>query len=250
MSTTIYYFSSTGNSLDIGNIISKEINSSLLPMVGNQNCECGSDTIGFIYPTYFWGLPHIVQDFINKLTIQTENPYIFAITLAQTSGGSLGSMNMLLKKKGFRLNYGKTVHSVSNYIVEYDINLNTIDKVTQSARKQATIFSKDILIKKQNNCKKIPILTDAFHKIYLKRSGESDRNFQVLNTCVSCGTCSAVCPSRNIKIVNGKPDFLHHCEHCIACVHWCPKQAIQYKDKTQKHNRYHNPYIKQDELNK
>lgn len=173
MSKTIYYFSSTGNSLDIGKVISIEIESSLIPMVGNQGCECESDLIGLVYPTYFWGLPHIVEEFIENLMIQAKNPYIFAITLAKTSGGGLGSINLLQKGKGFRLNYGKPIHSVSNCIVEYDVNLTTIDKVTQNARTQAITFSKDILLKKQNNCKKISILTNAFHSIYLKRSGES-----------------------------------------------------------------------------
>lgn len=250
MKATIYYFSSTGNSLDVANLISKEIGSALHPMVGCENHICESDVVGFVYSTYFWGLPHIVEEFVRKLELKAKNPYIFAITLAKTSGGGLGSMNQLLKEKGFRLNYGKTVHSISNYIIEYDIDLNTVEKVIKNAREQAITYSKDILLKKENNCKKIPFLTNTFHNIYLKRSMDSDRNFQISNTCVGCGICKEVCPTKNIKLVNGQPEFQHRCEHCIACIHWCPKQAIQYKSKTQKHNRYHNPNIKRHELNK
>lgn len=250
MDTTIYYFSSTGNSLDVAKVITKELEGTLLPMTKHIGGQCDSQNIGFIFPTYFWGLPHLVEDFISKLIITKDNPYIFGIMLAKASGGGLGSLALSLNQKGLQLDYGKTIHSVSNYIVSYDIDMNTVDKITESAREQAVFCAKEIRLQKQNHNRKIPVLTDRFHQFYLSAIGAGDKKFTVTNECIGCGVCEKVCPVKNIQIEDGKPCFQHHCEHCIACMHWCPKQAIQYGEKTKKRQRYHNPNVKREELNK
>jgi Pyruvate/2-oxoacid:ferredoxin oxidoreductase delta subunit len=55
----------------------------------------------------------------------------------------------------------------------------------------------------------------------------NDTSFSVNEKCSGCGICSKVCPVKNIKITNGKPVWLHHCENCLACYNWCPTRAIQ-----------------------
>jgi epoxyqueuosine reductase QueG len=45
-----------------------------------------------------------------------------------------------------------------------------------------------------------------------------------------------------------KPKWLHKCEHCVACISWCPVQGIQYGKRTKARRRYQNPEIKVDEL--
>lgn len=250
METTIYYFSSTGNSLDVANVISKELECDLLTMIENIGCQCDSQNIGFIFPTYFWGLPHIVEEFIKELVIIKDNVYIFGIMLAKAAGGGLGSLNIALEEKGFKLNYGKSIQSVSNYIVAYDIEEKTIPILVESAKEQALQYTQDIKAKKTNHCRKIPLLTDLFHNVYLKKIGDGDKNFSITQECINCGLCENICPVKNIKIINGNPVFQHHCEHCLACVHWCPKKAIGYGSKTEKHYHYHNPNISIKTLNK
>lgn len=73
-------------------------------------------------------------------------------------------------------------------------------------------------------------------------------NYVVSNSCIVCGQCSSICPAKNIHIIDGKPKFLHHCEHCLSCVHWCPQKAINVLDKTQNRNRYHHPKINIEQI--
>ena len=52
-----------------------------------------------------------------------------------------------------------------------------------------------------------------------------------------------------IELQNGKPIFNSNCTHCLACFHWCPKEAIYMKNFTIKNRRkYHNPNIKLNEI--
>jgi MinD superfamily P-loop ATPase len=75
-----------------------------------------------------------------------------------------------------------------------------------------------------------------------------DRDYIVDGNCTGCGICKMVCPVKNIEIMNGKPNFKHNCEQCVACIQYCPQRAINYKNLTQKRRRYTNPKINYKEL--
>lgn len=233
--------------MDVAKIITKELQADLQPIV-ETTPSCDSEVIGFVCPTYYWGLPHLVETFIKELDISSKHPYIFGSMMAKSAGGALGSLDALLKEKGFQLDYGKVIKSVSNYIVEYNVKQVAIAPLVEGARKEAMACAKEIKMQKQNSHKTIPVITNAFHKLYMKKCGSGDRKFQVHEQCINCGTCEVVCPVKNIRIEKGRPVFLHNCEHCIACMHWCPTQAIQYGRRTQKRKRYHNPNVKLHEL--
>ena len=50
-----------------------------------------------------------------------------------------------------------------------------------------------------------------------------------------------VCPGENIRLEAGTQAWLHHCEQCRTCIHFCPTGAIQAGKKTGKRERYHHP---------
>ncbi|MBS5951111.1 MAG: EFR1 family ferrodoxin, partial [Clostridium sp.] len=54
-----------------------------------------------------------------------------------------------------------------------------------------------------------------------------------------CGKCVKLCPLNNIELVKGKPKWGEKCTHCMACISRCPKEAIEYKNKTKGRNRYY-----------
>lgn len=71
-----------------------------------------------------------------------------------------------------------------------------------------------------------------------------DGKFCADEKCNSCGICEKICPSNNITLIEGKPDWHQKCEQCLACIQWCPQEAIQYGKKTIKYKRYHHPQVK------
>lgn len=58
-----------------------------------------------------------------------------------------------------------------------------------------------------------------------------------------CGMCVKICPVKNIHIENNQVNWLGGCEQCMACIQYCPKEAIQYANKTAKRTRYRNPNV-------
>jgi NAD-dependent dihydropyrimidine dehydrogenase PreA subunit len=74
----------------------------------------------------------------------------------------------------------------------------------------------------------------------------TDKSFIADEKCNGCGICSRVCPVSNIIIIDKKPVWQNHCESCLACVNWCPQEAIQGGlSLTGKITvRYHHPDVK------
>lgn len=248
MNKIIYYFSATGNSLQIAKIIAKKIDAKLVKITNKTEINCHADVVGFVYPTFYWGLPMLVARFAKKLEIKGK-PYIFAVTTCGlSSGGALGQLSHILNKKGQRLYYGETIRAVANNITKYRIKQKSIQKLVQQGNQKANKIAEAVSKKQKNKIPKVGFLSKQFYKLYLKQYPNSDKGFHVTNDCISCGTCQNVCPAGNIILKNGKPVFQHHCENCLACVHWCPKNAIEWKKTTVGKQRYHHPEISYQEL--
>lgn len=76
MSTTIYFFSGTGNSLKIAKDLSNQLEDSKIIQISEKNLsitnDTSSDKIGFVYPIYFNGLPAMVKKFIESLQFNKD----------------------------------------------------------------------------------------------------------------------------------------------------------------------------------
>jgi flavodoxin len=95
MSTEIYYFSGTGNSLAVARDIAEKINGKLIPIysvIEKEDIETDADTIGIVFPVYYAtlgqsGIPFMVRKFIEKLK-NINSKYLFVIC---THGGMPGA---------------------------------------------------------------------------------------------------------------------------------------------------------------
>ncbi|GHU11534.1 hypothetical protein FACS1894151_11230 [Spirochaetia bacterium] len=90
MESIVFYFSGTGNSLKVAKSFSKELeNCEIISMTKPYILTKQYDSIGFVYPTYFWGLPKRVIEFIENVNLDNNrNAYFYSVT---TYGGDVGN---------------------------------------------------------------------------------------------------------------------------------------------------------------
>jgi len=182
-----------------------------------------------------------VRNFVEKLDILPGTYIYTVVTMGAPLGlGTVSAMNKALAAKGLKLNYGKGVVMPSNNVMLY--NPAPPEKGTQmKARVDAQLreIAAEITAEKQK-VTSVPFTLNALYK----NISQLDKAFAADDNCISCGQCKEICPVRNITLEGGKPAWQGRCEHCAACISWCPKTAIQYGTKTQNRRRYRNPDIK------
>jgi MinD superfamily P-loop ATPase len=76
----------------------------------------------------------------------------------------------------------------------------------------------------------------------------SDKSFYANEDCTNCGICESVCPVNNIVLTEGLPQWQHKCQQCLACINFCPENAIQFGTKSLETGRYHHPEITVQEI--
>ncbi len=261
MVTEIYYFSGTGNSLVVARDIALKMEANLISIpsvVDKEKITTDADVIGIIFPVYYLGtvnVPLIVQRFVNKLD-EIDEKYIFAVcTYGGGSGSTLTKLDDIIKSRDGHLSSGFGVQMPQNAFKKPFENKSKLynnwkekklgfiyEKV--KAKEEGRFdndglfigmivnfiemimkldFLKPFFINPMKNTAKVPKDSNCSMDELIPLM---DRSYHVDENCTSCGTCSKVCNVLNIKMVDDKPVWQHHCENCLACIKWCPKRAI------------------------
>ncbi|MBR2435701.1 MAG: EFR1 family ferrodoxin [Lentisphaeria bacterium] len=262
---TIYYFTGTGNTLFAAKKFAEHFpgETELIPIANlDRSGEIDpwtSDTVGFFFPVYCFGIPHIFTTFLDRVkswekTSGRKKPYVYSLC---TSGGMKGTAAMILDDilygKGLRLDGAFHVQMPSNYIpLSTPPTTKRCEKMYRQAEEDIQKFVKFVEQRKRERPVRV-FPFDLFGELVAKRAvacmmESYDKYFWLNEDCDGCGLCQKICPASNIIMMNGMPTWRGHCEQCMACLQWCPKQAIQFKRMTMKRKRYHHPDITPEEL--
>ena len=254
MQNRISYFSGTGNSLQVTRDLASGLGDCEIRAItaGSKNkIEFNHERIGFVFPVYAWGPPSIVTKFVKGLQDIGKNTYLFcAVTYKNEPGAVLSYFSKILNKKGLKLNAGFEVCMPGNHIAYYKVESEKMKKEKFEKWKQQLSEAVNILISKSNYQPKeksffnLIFRTGLLYKLALKQFPAADKIFFVNEKCNSCEICKKICPANNIIIKNGSPSWKHNCEQCLACLHWCPQEAVEFGQKTVGKRRYQNPSIK------
>jgi flavodoxin len=118
MSTDIYYFSGTGNSLHVAKELQKRLpETNLIPIVSLLNkdvIKTNAETVGFVFPIYFTTVPVPVRRFLKKLNLKSAK-YTFSV-LTRIGTFCVANINVkgILKKKGKSLDSQFILNMASN----------------------------------------------------------------------------------------------------------------------------------------
>ncbi len=251
MTAQIYYFSGTGNSLKVARDLAErlpEARMTAVPVALESKPGEPADSVGLVFPVYFGGLPLVVERFARRLPAAD---YVFAVaTHGGMPGNALRQLERVLAAKGTELSAGFAVQMPGNYTKLYGARsrkaqsrffAQAADQVEEIARKVAA---------RETHPPETGffLATWSFAILYrlhfARKAHGKDSDFWADEKCTSCGICAKVCPVENIRLEDGRPTWLHHCEQCYACLQWCPEEAIQASRKTPDRKRYHHPDIR------
>ena len=251
----ILYFSATGNCKYVATRISEKTGDLIFAI---DDCIKAdhyafelkeNESIGIVSPTYDWGLPSIVREYLNKITFQTNGFHytFFVATYGTTCGQTARMTNEFMEKKGLPIAARFSVKMPDTWTPIFDLS----DKVKVKKTNEAAETEIDFVIDKITSCatgdfmkNKMPYL--AVKMMYQNYENvRKTKNLRVEDTCIGCGLCAKKCPVQAIDIVNHKPEWIkEECVMCLRCLHRCPKFAIQYGNKTKNHGQYVNPNVK------
>ncbi|MCK9364646.1 MAG: EFR1 family ferrodoxin [Syntrophales bacterium] len=251
MKTDLFYYTGTGNSLWTARMLGSAMGDAEIIPISNTSRDSvvsGAEAIGIIFPVHIWGLPRRVIAFVDALE-KNGSRYYFAIAV---NAGQVAATLIQLKKRmqarGLSLSAGFELAMPSNYIPwggpgpkerqirQIEVSRDKIGRIAAScaARKKLPVEKGPLW---QN------IFFTGLNRLSFSRIPMMDRSFWVDEKCNGCGICKSICPSGNIDIPEDTPIWLHHCEQCLACIQWCPQEAIQFGRKTPRYKRYHHPEI-------
>lgn len=252
----IFYFSATGNSRYVAERIASATDDHLVSLRDAVRSRLyqfdvsQEKRIGFVAPTYYYGLPSILNFFLEKLRLTGyQDQYVYLVlTCGGSTGDAAGQMGRLLKKKGVTLSAQFGIPMVSNYIPlekmepqeKIEQRLDEAEEYIDEARR--AIRAKGI--GDYNRCQgTLPgALTAAAYPLYLR--GRSTKPFLVTDECISCGLCQEICPCGAITLTEGRPAWTKpQCVRCLGCLHRCPARAIRWKKADEDRGRYVNPRV-------
>ena len=272
MNTLIYYFSGTGNSLVAAREIATKTNGTLvsIPTVMHEECiEPEAQAVSIVFPVFYAtndsGIPLIIGRFVNKLE-NLSSKYIFAVcTCGYMPGSTIENLRRSIKSRGGKLAAGFTLRMSSKNLSERKqekMRLTRKKKVEAiceyvNARKEGKFETRGLLrkillfplrsLEKPIFLYRYKKLSQTSSKSFSELVPLADRSFRTNENCNGCGVCVKVCPVNNIKLVNKRPVWQHHCETCYGCYAWCPQAAIQ-GDIVSYNEKYHHPEAKLSDM--
>jgi len=276
MSTEIYYFSGTGNSLHVARELQRRLpESTLVPIVrllDGDTIKTGADTIGFVFPNFCLSLPIPFHEFLKRVDLASAQ-YLFAIC---TRGGSQSEAfdyaNILLKEQGKRLQAQLTINMPWNYpfgklnVISSSSDEEHLQRLEAEMQNKLDAFSPYILAKETYAAEEadanyeVPrwqrvlfsLTSKSFNYEMHRYMYQHLLSFYHDANCNGCGVCESVCLSHKIEMVDQKPVWKEatKCYACFACINFCPRRAIQIKSGipflescTEVNGRYHHPSV-------
>ena len=253
----IFYFSATGNNRHIAETLASKTGESVQSInecIQKEQYRFSlseGEMLGIVTPTYFWGLPKSVCDFLERFEISAHGkPYCFYVASYGTTNGKTGKQaEDYLKAKGFTLDAKFSVKMPDTWTPIFDLSDHEkVRTMTIRAEREIDAVAGKIQSRQKGDFMKMktPAFLGSLYYDWAYPHFSTTDHFTVTDSCVGCGLCAKNCPAKAINIVDGKPVWVKDsCAVCLGCLHNCPKFAIDYGKNTRKHGQYHYSDAKQ-----
>jgi ferredoxin len=239
MRGVIFYYSGTGNTALACRYLARRLPAAfeLIDVTKARDAGAGSfDMAGFATSTEFWGVPRVLETFIESLPQQDGVP-AFALN---TFGGASGKAQLILAEevaaKGFRVLAGHSLRMPENYppmiaggmgapnapgpkeMAALDSFVSEVASLASDVREGGRVEGRKLKVGFVNSLLPRRSRTTARDDMGPKSVDAS--------ACTECGQCARECPYGAIRL-DPKPVFdMSACHGCWRCYNRCPEHAI------------------------
>ena len=244
----VFYFTGTGNSGYAARRIADGLGEPLLCL--NDRIKAGDtapvetgEQLVIVTPTYAWRIPRIVEDWLLHTELTGAKRAWFVMTCGSEIGNADKYNREFCTEKAIFCMGTAQIVMPENYIAMF--SAPQADKARQIVAKAepnidcviASIQSNQPFAPTRNNLYD-RFISSAVNPIFYKCFVKADA-FTASDACIGCGQCAKRCPMNNVTLKDGKPVWGKNCTHCMACICYCPKEAIEYGKKSVGQPRYH-----------
>ncbi len=251
----IFYFSATGNNKYVAESIAEEMTEKMVSIP-----ECfdkdrfhfdlsEGEMLGFVFPTYFWGLSPNILEFLRKVELDMpEDTYTFYIaTYGSSPGASRHYAARVLKERGITFDASFGVLMPDTWTPMFDLSdAEAVQETNDREEPQIRAIIQSLQHREKGNFiqnEKAYLLSKPVYTYYDKVARKTSHLY-TMTTCIGCGLCAKDCPDHAMKMEWSQPVWVkERCLMCLRCLHRCPKNAIQYDSKALGHGQYIHPGV-------
>lgn len=234
----VFFFSGSGNTEHLASLFSSELSKNFEVLSINiDNIMRKGDKFddnfakaGLIYPVHALNAPKNVIKFMKKYLPKGKNRTFFIVKSPGDpffNGGATYELRKILSERGYEITLEETVVMPANVFIGYRDEF--IEKIFETAHRKVKRFSEKVAenrISLHKNPLWLRFSTWFFSRLEFCGSPFFGKDLKVSKNCNSCGLCEKICPTENIKLINGKPKFSWKCIICMRCIYKCPEDAI------------------------
>ena len=251
----IFYLSGTGNTRWAASVIAEHTGEELIDITkaGDRQTPytlAEGERIGFCFPVHGWRPPVIFRAFVKHLRFTNpQGHYCYALC---TAGDDIGETIKILKKDldavGLKLDSAFSLIMPESYVGLPFMDVDTPEKEKMKKEKAAADLARHVKTITERERGVEELATGRWPRINSRLLGGvftscliTDKPFRVTaDKCIGCGICAASCPTGNIEMTGGRPQWKHDgtCLTCFSCYHHCPNHAIEYGRRTKNKGQY------------
>jgi ferredoxin len=239
MKIALIYFSATGNTEKIKNVIKDELirlNDEICDFnIADRNVRQSFNDIGsynaliFGFPIYYWRAPQVVRDWLST----KDGKHLRCATFFTYGGVHVGLAHYDIKKILDTHNF--ELIASAEFLAKHTYNVAGFALMKNRPNEEDFEIAKEYA-----NISHQKFLNPKIEKISIEKPKMSEERADRIEIvfrraiplpyidnelCTQCGICEKVCPTNAMEIEKGKPRRTD-CIRCLRCFFSCPENAI------------------------